>query len=489
MTSSDDLQWENAHDGRLAPHAVSIGELSDGRSVWVVRSEEDREMAIGHIISGDSTATIPYFGKALRRKNYQVLTNPGDVQFAWIAATNGRLVDAAVKGGTGPKGQNDPMYIARVQIKGDILPAKLLPWTKRVFAAFNGREVPRREYEVLTITSAPRQFDTDFNNTPAPHGLHWHTLTSATRPNIRDLRKAIPVFEQPTKEETARTSSPEKQRPNHHQPLQQKYHAFVARASLPREITPGTWTYGQTHAILPYFGYARKARTFQILVQTSDDVRIFWVPSSTDDIPDDALLGGKDENGHPMYVARAKIGDHYVSGKAVPAFAKAFFVDGEDEVSRDEFEILCLHAVSGPPEISESQEGIRSGTASTDGGTSADEMAIPLGNADSTGHIDRPSSGFVKAGSAEEFGAFDLNRSNSSKSTSREASAEIMLALQDENAPLLLVSTDFSGYGEQLRIQEHERRRVGGRLAVVAIVMVLVAALLAGWAIVALWRR
>lgn len=471
------LSWEDASDGRSVPHAIVGGETSDGKPVWIARSEEDCEIPVGYLIDGEQFARIPYFGRTVRRNTYQILSNPGDVEIAWRDAKLGQVSDASVIGGRSSKNEADPIYICRVAYKNSILPAKLIPRSKRCFVAYNGREIARREYQTLQVCSEPRCFDTHVADTPAPHGLQW--VTVSTEDGVvkvdQNLRKsAIRLAFLDDSNDACPT--------------------FVIRASLPRQLVPGGWRTDADRAYVSYFGYTVFCNEFQLLRRTSSDVQLFWSEAHQNDIPDDALLAGKDEHGHPVYIARSNIDGNLVAGKVIPASSKAFFAHGMHETTRQTYQILCMHLANvnvkqeSAPEFVHPSENCTSVTDFEDRISDASSMhsssrsqsrresaeKYESGDSFKVGHVDTQSEGFVSA-TRSQFEIPNLERL-------QRPSDDFLLAIEDENTPFLLVSTDFSGYASQLR-QEERQRRTCSRFTVLIILALLIIVTILIWAI------
>lgn len=471
MELPEGLSWQDASEGRRAPHAVEGGETSDAQRVWVARTAEDRETPIGYLVEGETTARIPYFGRTLRRANYQLLCNDRDVCIEWQPAKLGQVPDAAVAGGKGTKGDLDIMYVARVQHKRALLPAKLLPRAKRAFVSYEGREIARKDYFVMTVTSPPRHFDTNVRDTPAPHGLEWVSVSieqgAVVDEGIRE--KAIRLaFTDDLSDQSTRT--------------------FIIRASLPRQLAPGGWCVDDNHAYVSYFGHTSFCSRFQMLLRTSSDVQLFWSDACEDDIPDDALLAGKDENGHPVYVARCYIDGVLVAGKVIPECANAFFAYGMDEVARSNYQILCMHVANSASDslsddvrsLSDHLDVINNDYPSLDdqsqdsasGSKSRSQSAEKYQSGDSfkVGHVDTRRDGFISASQLQ----LDVPQA---AGPNRPAD-DVLLAMENENTPFLLVSADFSGYASQLRQQEHQRRTCSRNIVLLVSALFIVAALL-----------
>lgn len=473
------LSWEDASDGRSVPHAIVAGETSDGKSVWIARSEEDCEIPVGYLIHGEQFARLPYFGRTIRRNTYQILSNPGDVDIDWRDAKLGQVSETSVIGGRSSKNEPHPIYVCRVTYKNSILPAKLVPRAKRCFVAYNGREIARREYQTLNVCSKPRYFDTHVADTPAPHGLQWVSVSTKDGclnidQNLRKSAIRLAFLDD------SKYACP----------------TYVIRASLPRQLVPGGWQTDADRAYVSYFGYTVFCNEFQLLRRTSSDVQLFWSEAYQNDIPDDALLAGKDEHGHPVYIARSNIDGNLVAGKVIPASSKAFFAHGMHETTRQTYQILCMHLASANLDNQSQTDFIHSSQdCSThvmdyDDRSSSDAYSLhsssksqsrresaekyESGDSFKVGHVDTQSEGFISA-TRSQFEIPNVDRP-------QRLSDDFLLTIEDENTPFLLVSTDFSGYASQLRQQERQRRTCGRFTVLVITALVIIVTILV-WAV------
>lgn len=67
-----------------------------------------------------------------------------------------------------------------------------------------------------------------------------------------------------------------------------------------------------------------------------------WIPSSGGSVPPNAVVGGKDVNGEPIYVIRARHEGSLTPGKLVPSHKMAYVPWGGRKNPKDEYEVKIL---------------------------------------------------------------------------------------------------------------------------------------------------
>lgn len=68
-----------------------------------------------------------------------------------------------------------------------------------------------------------------------------------------------------------------------------------------------------------------------------------WIPSANGQVPPGALQGGQDQNGEPIYVARARHDSTLVPGKLVPSHNVAYVAYGGAEHPHSQYEVLVAN--------------------------------------------------------------------------------------------------------------------------------------------------
>lgn len=328
----DGLAWCYADDGETFDNAVTGGEDSCGRALYVVRGSEEYELASGVLTDGDCTASIPYYGIGSKHDRYEVLVNNDDVPLVWIKASFGKLPRNPVACGVNRK--SELMYVARIDIEGDVIPGKLNVTKKRAYSARDGREYVRAKYEVLCLDDGEGAWEdgeedceeggTDPNDVdgcgederksevPDLDGLEWLGAIDGKIPEgavIVDGKGACRLY--------------------------------VARASEEHELVTGG-VRKNAPAGMPYYNGTLDCSVYEVLTVTGDDVPLFWVPACGGEVPESAVQGGLSTSGDAIYIARAtpNCADHFAAGKVRAGFEHGYFAHDEDEVELDEYEVL-----------------------------------------------------------------------------------------------------------------------------------------------------
>lgn len=71
------------------------------------------------------------------------------VEYKWIPASNGKVPPNAVQFGKTSGGE--VLYAGRANYSGSITPGKVQPSHSCLYIAFDGKELPVKEYEVLCL--------------------------------------------------------------------------------------------------------------------------------------------------------------------------------------------------------------------------------------------------------------------------------------------------------------------------------------------------
>lgn len=328
----DGLAWRYAEDGDTFDEAVSAGEDSCARAMHVVRGSEELELASGDLNVGECTASIPYYGIGSKHDQYEVLVNEGEVPLVWIRASFGKLPRNPVPSGVNRKGEL--MYVARIDIEGDVIPGKLNVTKKRAYAARDGREYVRAKYEVLCLDDGEGAWedgedecedggsdpidvdgcgeDERKSQVPELDGLEWIGAIDGKVPD-----GAVVVGGKGG------------------------CRLFVARASEENELVIGG-VRKDAPAGMPYYSENIDCPAYEVLTVTGDDVPLFWVPACGGEVPEGAVQGGLSTTGDAIYVARAnpECPDHYAAGKVRAGFDRGYFAHEDDEVGLEEYEVL-----------------------------------------------------------------------------------------------------------------------------------------------------
>lgn len=100
-------------------------------------------------------------------------------------------------------------------------------------------------------------------------------------------------------------------------------------------IQPGKVRPGLGAALIPFNGAEVAASEYEVLMDAG-----IWIASSGGQVPDAAIVCGREANGDPLFVARASIGGGVHPGKIRFAFGAAFIGFGGSENAVQDYEIL-----------------------------------------------------------------------------------------------------------------------------------------------------
>ncbi len=118
---------------------------------------------------------------------------------------------------------------------------------------------------------------------------------------------------------------------------------FVARAKYKKGLHPGKVRPAFGAANIPWGGNEDKVKCYEVFVGQGA-----WAPASDGNIPEGAIKAGNEENGTPLYIARAYLNGGLHPGKVRPAFKAAHIPWGGREIKVSDYEVL-VNADAPPP--------------------------------------------------------------------------------------------------------------------------------------------
>uniref|UniRef100_A0A1I8M5Y8 Uncharacterized protein n=1 Tax=Musca domestica TaxID=7370 RepID=A0A1I8M5Y8_MUSDO len=211
-----------------------------------------------------------------------------EMDHKWITCDNGTVPPLAVVGGYDSDG--DTIYIGRAEFAGDLLPAKVIPAKGKAYVCYDGKEYEIETCEVLT-------------------GLRYQWIAAANG----DVPEAA---------------------------------IKVGRASdgdflyAGRGFWQGSLSLGKVHPshgclYIPYGAEEVSLTDYEVLTQPDQ-----WISATADSMPEDALEGGCDVDGDPIYVGRVCRHGDLLPAKVIPNKGGAYICwDGEEEKVED-FQVL-----------------------------------------------------------------------------------------------------------------------------------------------------
>ena len=137
--------WESASNGAIPDQAVVAGYEADGRLIYVARANYQGGLIPGKIQSGFGGAHIAWGGDEIAVTDYEVLC--GGTYISWKPASDGNIPDCATEAGYEADGR--PVYIARANYQGGLIPGKIQSGFGGAHIAWGGKEIAITDYEVL----------------------------------------------------------------------------------------------------------------------------------------------------------------------------------------------------------------------------------------------------------------------------------------------------------------------------------------------------
>lgn len=206
-----------------------------------------------------------------------------------MAGANGSIPSLAVVAGHDSDG--DTIYIGRAEYSGDLLPAKVIPNKGKAYVSYGGQEIEIDSYEVLS-------------------GLRYQWIPAANGDvppaAVKVGRAADGDFLYPGR--------------GHHE---------------------GSLTVGKVHPshgclYIPYGDEEVKLTEYEVLTQPDQ-----WIAATADSMPEDALEGGRDADGDPIYVGRVFKDGDLMPAKVIPNKGGAYVAFGSEEHKVENFQVLA----------------------------------------------------------------------------------------------------------------------------------------------------
>ena len=115
---------------------------------------------------------------------------------------------------------------------------------------------------------------------------------------------------------------------------------FVARATIDGALTNGMLNPKLPFAQIPHGGREHEIESYEVLVFNSESPSATWVAASNGDLPERAILGGREAKGEPLYVAKALVDGQVSIGKLRPSNGKCYVPHNGKEIVVTSYEVL-----------------------------------------------------------------------------------------------------------------------------------------------------
>ncbi|XP_026841400.1 uncharacterized protein LOC6590718 isoform X1 [Drosophila persimilis] len=143
ILTGDHYVWIPASGGHVPPHALRVGQTSDGEPLFIGRGYFQGSLTPGKVHPSHHCLYIPFGGKEHSLEAYEVLVQPE----TWISSSGGHIVPGTVQGGHDTDG--DQIFVGRAYHEGDLLPAKVVPNKGCAYVAYGGSEHVKHDFELL----------------------------------------------------------------------------------------------------------------------------------------------------------------------------------------------------------------------------------------------------------------------------------------------------------------------------------------------------
>ncbi|KAL7738623.1 hypothetical protein ACLKA6_006916 [Drosophila palustris] len=135
--------WIPASNGEVPPHALRVGQTSDGEPLYVGRGYFSGSLTPGKVHPSHGCLYIPYGGAEHKLEAYEVLVQPE----TWVSSSGSNIVPGTILAGHDSDG--DAIYVGRAYHEGDLLPAKVIPNKSCAYVPYGGHEHVKYDFELL----------------------------------------------------------------------------------------------------------------------------------------------------------------------------------------------------------------------------------------------------------------------------------------------------------------------------------------------------
>jgi hypothetical protein len=135
--------WVSMNEGAVPESAEAAGYEANGTPLHIARARHMGGLHIGKVRAEFKAANIPYDGKEIQVKFYEVYVGP----LKWLRESDGKIPTGAIVAGREADGS--PLYVARAEYKGGLHIGKVRPGFSSSKIPYGGDEVDVNPYEVL----------------------------------------------------------------------------------------------------------------------------------------------------------------------------------------------------------------------------------------------------------------------------------------------------------------------------------------------------
>ncbi|KAK0075842.1 hypothetical protein PV325_006245, partial [Microctonus aethiopoides] len=126
------------------PGMITVGRDEDGAQLVVARARHHGDTLPAKGKPEHGVAYVAYGGAEVMKHDFEILM---PAEFHWIPSRNGQVPPGAIEGGRTNSGET--LFIGRTYHHGTPVIGKIHPSHGNLYIAYNGQEIPYKEYEVL----------------------------------------------------------------------------------------------------------------------------------------------------------------------------------------------------------------------------------------------------------------------------------------------------------------------------------------------------
>lgn len=287
------LRWVWACNGAVPQDAVHAStDESNNRKCYIGRAHYEGSVTPGRVDIKRKTCSFPWGGDERMRNVYEVLCTPG--QFIRVAEENTEALLLASSAGMSEEGE--PLFIGRVEHKGEIIYGKVQRSHGVCYIAHEGKELAFKIYD-LFVANVPMR----------PDDPYWV-------PNLND--------EVPNRATVGGGTVGK--------PL------YIGRAKHRGSLTPGSVKTCTWRCHIAWGSDEHQKHNFDYLCSCSGR----FVKSQGNHLPIGAIRGGYSEYGEPLFIGRVKVKEGYIVGKVQPSHGVCYIPHRGKEIAHKKYEIL-----------------------------------------------------------------------------------------------------------------------------------------------------
>jgi hypothetical protein len=277
--------WQPAAPGSLPQWATPAGYEADGTPLYIARAPFNGGLQVGKANPTHADAYIPWGGKENPVPGFEVYCGGGK----WIPGTSAAVPPGAIPGGNEADGT--PLYIIRAPLEGGLVPGKFNPVYHTGYLPYGGKEREIQSFEILVQDWVP------LAGMQPPPGVAAAGSEADGAP------------------------------------------LYIIRARVGSGVHPGKLNPANGTGYVSYGGTEVEQKSgLEAFTGTGD-----WVAAADGEVPFGAIKAGRDDDGSPLFIIRARYQGGMHLGKMNPSSGKAYIPYGGQEIEVVAYEMLVYH--------------------------------------------------------------------------------------------------------------------------------------------------